>query len=255
MANSTYYQTVNTCLRRAGQAEIASTSVFDSGTLSKIQRQAKQFVDEANRWLMLDTPAQFLLRDGSCTIDNGSGGAPSVSNNNTGFSIGCFNEQVIPKSVFITTSSKGRELQPMDFIQWRRMDPDGHTATGTPTHYVQIPQSSVGQTADKWSFYPVPAAVLTVKFNYYSDPLILTTSTDTIVWPPRLEAILWDMAGAYLEIVLGEGKVPEFGSFIMPHLTKIRQMTLGLDAIPTHVMMGLKIGGIKRGRRSAYSPD
>jgi hypothetical protein len=175
MANSTYFQTVNTCLRRAGQAEIASTTIFDggSGTLSKIQRQAKQFVDEANRWLMLDQPAEFLKREGSITVDDGAAGVPDATDNNTGWSIGCFNEQVIAGTVFITTTAKGRELMPMDFNDWRRMDPDGHTSTGTPSHYIPRPQTSVGQTADKWSFYPVPNAIITVKEKHQNSGSLL----------------------------------------------------------------------------------
>jgi hypothetical protein len=49
MANSTYLDTVNRVLKRAGQKTIADANTFNgvSGTLTKAQVQAQVYVDEA----------------------------------------------------------------------------------------------------------------------------------------------------------------------------------------------------------------
>lgn len=249
MPNSTFFQATNTCLRRHGQKEIVDASTFNTqGSLTKTQSQCKHFIMEANAWLALDVRPEFLRRRGTITTTSSS------NDNTTGYTLACTPSSLIPHTWFNTTSGKGEPLTEKKFTDWVAEDPDGHTATGRPKHWIVIPQSALGAT-DRVSFQPIPDAAYTIRYEYWHEPAMLSVASDEIVWTPRIEPILWESAGAFLEVILAEGKAAEMSQFLIPHLTKIRQITGASDELPPHVIMGMNIGYRSRGRRSAFSPD
>lgn len=253
MANSTYLDTVNRVLKRAGQKTIADANTFNgvSGTLTKAQVQAQVYVDEANRMCALEMPGHFLKR--KATIST----TATLSDNNTGFALNSATslENLIEDSWFITTTGYGRELKPMSYEDWVRLDPDGHTLQSIPSHYIPWVPSGSG-VADRVHFYPAPNAVFTVQYEYYLDPAVLSAATDEIVWPKKFEHLLWTTAGVFLEIVLAEGKAGDFGQFLLPALTTVRQHSQGLSQLTPSVDLGIKMKPFRRGgTRTALSPD
>lgn len=255
MANLSYFNTVNRVLQRHGQTPIPDTTTFDSGTLTKTQLQAKIDVDEAHRMIVNDLPAEFLKRTTTfTTTGTGGGGVPVLADNNTGWALAVPFEDVVPRTFFIKSpSASARELDVKPFNQFRRERPAGPTSLGVPSYVVPLTETALG-AADYVAFDPPPNAIYTIEYQYFLSPVALTLAADVIYIPTRFEPVLWEAAGDFLEIQLGDGKAPEWAQFMLPYLTKIRQKTLGLSQLPPACEMGFSIQGIQRENRSTWCP-
>lgn len=248
MPNSTYKDTCNRIARSIGIEQVTDNTTFNTGTLSQHYQQIKDFVDEANRMLSLDTKPEYLKRVGTITT------TAVVADNDTGYALACGFESVIPDSFFITTTGKGQPLDFKSFEDYTEEDPDGHTTKGRPRYFVPRPGTDVSG-ADRISFDPAPDAVYTVQYEYFYEAPVLSSATDIIVWKPRFEHLLWQAGRKFMEYVLAEGKVPEASEYVLPSLLKVRQMSIGFAEQPPTVTMEMSINSLQRGIRSAWSPD
>lgn len=256
MANSTYFATVNRILERHGQIPIPDQATFDSGTLNKTQIQTKLWTDEVHRLICLEFPAEFLKRTGTIsTSGSGAAGVPTLADNTTGWALACLNEDVVPRSVFITTLNTGGELWPKRYEDFVREQPDNNRVVSRPTHYVPLPQTQVGATVDSWCFDNPPDLIYTIQYSYYLRTPALAQSTDQILLPLKFEPLLWQAVGHYVEISQGQGQSPAISEYLIPTFTKVHQLILGLESLPQHVQMGIVIRGVKRRNlRTAWSP-
>lgn len=249
MANSTYFEIVNKILRRHGQETIADTSTFNTtASLNKTQVIVKELVAEADAMLQLDMPAEFLIRNGTITITS-----PVLADNTTGWALSCPWERVIENSFRIATSTYARRLEVIPQEEYNAKYLAGQTVTGIPAYVTPLPHTALDQ-ADFVAFDPAPSTTLSVKYQYFHLGSVLAVAADEIVWPKRLEFLLIQNVGKWLEVSLSEGKAPEWGEMLTPVITKVRQSVLGFAETGPTVEIGLSIAPFRRGsRRSEWT--
>lgn len=246
MANSTYINTVNRVLKHSGQQPIADNTTFNDDTLlTKVQLQAKLFVDRANRRLIRTNRKRLSLRKYTMSLSSGT--------NSYALNAGTTIENLKQGSWFITTAGYGRQLEYIPYDTWLTWYPEGESTEGIPEYWFDLPPDGTG---DKVGFSPPPSASLTVQYEGYQDVSPLTSATDTIEFTSQNEDILWDFAAFYLETQLAEGKAIDIAPFLDGLFSELRQLTLGARDKPPAVKLGMKLRGVQRwSRRWAYSPD
>lgn len=248
MANSQYIDVVNRILQHAGQTPIPDNSTFNSNnSLGKEQLQAKLFVDKVNRRLLRRNRMRFAKRQMTLSLSSAS----NVYTLNTG-GVNVTIEQIVEDSMFITTTAYAGPISYLSYYKWLHMYPQGEIVKGTPSRWIDLPPE--GNAYDKISFSQPPSNTMTVVFDYYQDPVVLTSATDVIQWPAKFEDVLWDYGQLYLEIVLSEGKAGDLQSLMADIDSEVRQLTAGAIEQPPSVDIGISFGGTaRRGRRSARS--
>lgn len=243
MANSTYLDTVNRILYHAGQSPIADASTFNTNSsLEKVQLQAKLFVDKVNRRLMRRHRMRFAKRQFSLSLSYASN---SYSLTSGGITITV--EQIVEDSMFITTSGYAGPVHHLDYYKWKLMYPEGETTQGVPTRWIDLPPE--GNAYDKIAFSAPPVDSMTCIFDYYQDPVVLSTATDTIQWPSKFEDVIWDYGQLFVEIVLSEGKASDMQALMADIDSEIRQLNNGAIENPPKVDIGLSMTGLYRRAR------
>ena len=248
MANSQFRDVVNRVLQHVGEPTIPDASTFNTdSSLTKIQLQAKLFVDKVNRRLVRKNRARFLSRKATFSVTSGS--------NSYSLPNGVFVEDIKSDSVFITTTGKGRKLEYVPYDQWLLYYPEGETVKGIPSFYYDLPPDGTG--VDKIAFSQPSNYSLTVQYEYYVNVAPITVATDEIAFPARFEDILWDHAQMWVEVAKSEGKAADFALVLDNLFEELRQESLGAAEKPPRVTLGFTGLGFRKTRydsRYAKSP-
>lgn len=249
MANSTYRDVVNRILQQCGEPTIPDASTFNTdSSLTKIQLQAKLFVDKVHRRLVRQNKGRYLLRKTTWSVTS--------STNSYNIAAGVLVEDLKPDTVFITTSGKGRKLEYIEYEQWLEMFPSGETVKSIPAYWFVYPPDGTG--TDKVGFSPPSNYSLTIQYEYYLNVTGLTSATDEIAFPVRYEDILWEHATLWIEVAKSEGKAADYALILERLFEELKQTSLGSAEKSPKVTLGYKgLGFRKTGYRGRYasSPD
>jgi hypothetical protein len=265
MANSTYFYTVNRCLAQSGQRQVPDANSFNSSTtlLSRVQQQCREFVDIANRELLLDMNKRFMQREYKLTtaIWNGAADATSTPTSNNIYSLDTSTdaESLIyhsfynktPQSALLSGLDTGKFLRNWDYREFRSLYPDfSQLVSGPPTRWILLPQqSSQPVPSNTIMFFPPPDAVYTIIYQAKIGAAPLVKDTDIILWPEEYEHILWMYARKYLETALGEGKEGNIEAWAEKAVAAMKKWAGGPEEQRHAVKLGIQVEGIARGRR------
>lgn len=243
MPGSTYMAVVDRVLQNAGEQAIADSTNFANATgaeLTKVQLQAKLFVDKVHRRIMRKLKGRFFTRKTTLSLLS--------STNSYALPAGLYGEDMKPDSLFITTAAYARgPLKFMEYDKWMENFPGGETSKGTPFRWFLYPPDGTG--VDHVGFSPPPIAAMTVQFEYFLVPSPLVLYSDTVAIPERSEDILWDFGQMWLEVSKSEGKAADFASILDSLFEELRQTNLGPLEKPPAINFGrMKLGGGIRGR-------
>ncbi|MBS1586947.1 MAG: hypothetical protein JSS82_15535 [Bacteroidetes bacterium] len=246
MANSQFRDVVNRVLQHVGEPTIPDASTFNTdSSLTKIQLQAKLFVDKVNRRLVRKSRGRFLSRVGTFSVTSGS--------NSYSLPAGVLAEDLKEDTVFVTTTGKGRKLEYIDYDEWLMWFPSGETTKGLPSRWYVYPPDGTG--VDKIGFSAPSNVSLTVRYEYYLNVSPITLATDEIAFPVRFEDILWDHATMWVEVSKAEGKASDYAMILDNLFEDLRQEALGSPEHPPKVVLGLGAMGFRKTRsRYARSP-
>jgi hypothetical protein len=249
MANSTWFMATNSTLTLAALPTIASTTLFDSGPLSKYQNLFKFQIDFAHRYLSNRMATRFTNRkfqlpivEGTTTyvLDTGISGESlkyhSWVNNTPG-------------------NAYARVLKYMRYEDFEAAWPDPTIIqSGPPEYIVQLPLDrtlDVDNPQARVMVFPVPDNSYNLQYEARLNCYPLTSSASIIMWPPEYEHALWAWAKAYSEIDLAEGREQALLPLAEAVLNNVRIMSMEAEEVRKGVRLMTTWGGRRRWRRSS----
>lgn len=233
MANTTYRQICERVLVLMGRNRFASDSEFNNGNIDSEKAALKEFISIANQRIGRLHRPRFLLREFTFNTADGDNSYDIDSSTNV--------ERLSPDSFYISTAGKSRELTYYQggYKQWKRDYPEGEPTEGVPRFWFALPATASSPNAI--GFSPPPDGTYAVNYSAYLKPLMLTTASQEIIWPPDHEEALVIAGAAYLAILQSEGKSIDFDKILEPLLSELSQQTIGpLDEVHTY-NLGLEI--------------
>lgn len=250
MANSTAYAVTNRILEFCSEQTISSTSDFTNETnLTRNQLMAKRFVDKVNRRLGRTSRLRQQRRKTTLSLTNAS--------NSYSLPAGVLLEDLVEDSMRCITA--GKAYGPLKYItyhQWMDIFPGGETGQGLPQFFFDYPPDGTG--VDKLGFSPPANQNLTMQYEYIKVPGAITAHTDEIFLDARFEDILWDYGQRWMEVVMSQGKSPEYAAVVDGLIDELRQWDYGSIEKQPGIDLGFKLCGTLRkniGGYRASSPD
>jgi hypothetical protein len=247
MAFSNWFSATNSVLQLAQLPVIASTTVFDSGVLTKYQNAAKYKIDFANRHLALKV--QTTMSNRKFTITTTAGTQAYALNT------GILSENLKYHSWYNITAGSPYygPLKLVKYEDYMDMWADQTIVQqGPPLYMVQVPYDgttdtpALGLNPMIWC-YPIPDAVYTLQYQAHLNYNPLTASGSLISWPPQYEHGLWSWAWKFLEIDLAEGREQMLDALVDDVVTRIKVASQTAEEVRKGVRM-LKLSG-RRGQR------
>jgi hypothetical protein len=204
MANSSWFNLTNECLRYAVLPTIASTAIFDDDTqLQQFQFAAKYYVRLAHKFLTLRALRHFTTRRIALNVFAGTSVYP--------LDIGIGPQGIKYQSFYNVTTggTQNQPLQALAYEQFLQMYPDqSKIPTGPPIYWVLLPieRSQKDPSPQNIQIVPTPDQSYSLQYRAQILPYALSVSTDTVLWPPEYEHCLTLFAWDQEERALGEGK-------------------------------------------------
>lgn len=234
---STWFQATNSVLNLAQLPLIASTSVFDSGVLTKYQSAAKYKVDFANRHLSLKLVTTTMNRKFSLTTTSGTQAYDLSSTT--------LSENLKTHSWYNITAGSSY-VGPLNLVRYEdylNSWPDQTIVpSGPPEFMVQVPYDAttdtptLGLTPLVWTF-PIPDATYTLQYQAHLNATPLTSSGSNISWSPQYEHGLWTWAWKFLEVDLAEGREASLDALVDEVITRIKMLSTTAEEVRKGVRM------------------
>lgn len=207
MANNTWFGATNEVLELAQLDAIPNAAAFNTPTnnLSKYQRAARAYIRLAQMHLSVKAYKHFATRRIPLTID-------ANSNSVFALDLGINPEHIKPRTFFNVSSgtlaNQNRELRHWEYEEFRTAYPNPSQITsGPPERWIILPiERTDTSPIHKVRIYPNPDQIYNLEYQAALNAYSLTTATDTLLWPPEYEFVLWEFAWELLERGLGEGK-------------------------------------------------
>lgn len=272
--NSTWMDATNVTLEMTGQLQITSAAEFNDpvNSLTRIQSQARRFIDVSDRLLNLKLynrdniqEYQLLTHTGNPDIQSTYTYALTAGTRMEFIRYGSF-YNATPQNVTLSgeTTIFAQPLNNMPYREFRQTYPD-FTAitTGPPQWWIIMPKSlapaadgtaGVGITVDQIMFYPIPDQQYTIIYEAAVVATPLVNATDPILFSPDNEHVLWNWGKAFLEDALGEGKGQSAQYYAEMCLRDYNWRMSGPEEERRAIRTGMYIWGPLKGRRvSPYS--
>lgn len=255
MPNSTYLYTVNKCLEGCGQRQIPDAATFNDPIklLSRVQQQARFFVDLVNRMYLRTMCKGFVIRE--FQIFTSPPPAPNLYPLDASISA----ESLIYNSLFNITPQTtpdapitAHPLHNWEYREFRTWFPDfSIIPTGPPQRWILLPRQANDDPSSprQIMFYPVPDAQYTINYQGKLSAVPLVVDTDELVWPVEYEDIIWTYGAAFLERALGEGKEGDIERYAELALKEVSRWSTNPEEVRKAIRVGLFTEGISRGRR------
>lgn len=241
MPNSSYGDTVNVVLEMSGQGQIAQADFGDRSLLTRVQVQAKRFVDVANRLLFVHLNERFTQRRFTLNL--------AVGTNEYALDASISSENLLWHSFFCTTSGNAVPLKNWDYREFRNAYPDDSIIPSSrPSYWILKPiESDAGGVTHKVMFYPAPDSNYTIEYQAKLNAQALSAYTDLILWPPEYEHALWLQGRVFLEQALGEGRAADVEKYALKALKSIESVGSAPIDQRQAIRPGMRILGVKRG--------
>lgn len=224
MANTTFRAACERVLRLSGRNPFTDDAEFNAGNIDAEKAALKEFFSIANQRYGRVMRNRLMAREFSLSlVDN---------DNDYDLDATVSVDRLVPKSWYCTTAGSSGALTyyPGGYYQWKRDFPEGQTEEGAPRYWFYYP--STANNPDRIGFSPPPDGSYTVKYSAYLKPVLLTSATDLLIWPPEIEDGVVLAALTFLQMYQAEGKNPDIEKLLEPIFSEIKQVFNGpLDEI------------------------
>jgi hypothetical protein len=245
LANSTWFETVNSVLQLATLPPVITTTAFDNGPISKYQNAAKFKIDFAHRHLTLKMCTFFTTYKFSLIINQGT----------TDYILdtGINSESLSYHSWYNITAGSpyAQFLKLVKYEDYLDRWPDQTVVqSGPPEYMVELPYDrtlDTGNPMPRIRVFPVPDNTYTLQYQARLNPFPLVDSSSQILWPPQYEHGLWSWAWQYLEIDLAEGREGALDKLVDEVLSQIRVMSQPAEEVRKGVRV-MHLSGNRRRR-------
>lgn len=218
---ATFMGEVNLLLLHSGQAEIPDAATFDNDSaLERVQKQAKYFYADVHHELWRNMRPRWTMREFTLNLTD--------SSNEYEVSATTSPEYIVKDSMILYNSS-GLEVGDLPYVRlkdYRNTYPSAGDGSSLPeAWYLKV--RSDNSSTDKIKFTPAPDATYTAKYLAYLKPVRLMDDADVVFLPDEYADIIRHKARVYFEIVLSEGKGPDWAQFIEELVTAVKAVSLG----------------------------
>lgn len=266
MANSTWFQTTNYILELAGQIQVSSSINFNNPItgLNRIQSQVRRFVDMCNRMLARKIYNRDRIQEFQLLTRVGN---PNVQTSFTYTLDSSIRMESLRYLSFYNITSQGTgnpvgsiPLYNVEYREFREKYPDfTQIPTGPPINWIIMPKSLIGGGAgiqlETIIFFPIPDNVYTINYQAGVKIVPLLLDTDSILFAPDNEDVLWNWGLAFLEDALGEGRGQTMQYYAEQVLKDYMWRMAGPEEERRAIRTGMGIYGPMRGRRVSPFSD
>ncbi len=247
MVNSQLGPTVNKILALSGQGQIAQAAFGDRTQQTRFQVQTINFVDLAQRMLVTHMNTRFMQRKFYINTFAGTAGQPPTL---YPLDASINAESILYHSFFCQTSGSAWRMRNWDYREFRAFYPDlTIVPKSIPRLWILNPiLSTDASPTNNVFFYPDADTSYTIEYQAKLNAQPLVNYTDTILFPPEYEHVLWLQGRSFLEQALGEGKEGNIEIYCQRAIDAIQSWGSSTIEARSAVRPGLTIEGIKRGR-------